>query len=174
MTSDSAAILSMSGQAWLFLSTVLAGACIGLFYDFFRIFRKTAPKLNASWVVQLEDLFFWLIVTFGMFYFMLNQNFGEIRLFSIMGAFLGIVLYFAALSRFVILVSVTVVEFLKKVVTSAVRIILLPFKTIANWLAPPINTLLQKIRSGLYRFSRYVKIRLRKTARNWFIFRKKV
>jgi spore cortex biosynthesis protein YabQ len=75
-------ILSMSGQAWLFLSTVLAGAVIGLFFDVFRILRRTVPFLAKPVAVQFEDLFFWLLVTGATFYFMLNQNFGEIRLFS--------------------------------------------------------------------------------------------
>jgi len=176
MTTDGgAAILSMSGQAWLFLSTVLAGACIGLFYDFFRILRKTATFLAKSTAaVWLEDFLFWVAVTGGMFYFMLNQNFGEIRLFSMIGAAIGAALYFAALSRFVIIIFVNVINYMKKVVATALRIIFFPLRILLNFLSPTFVTLCKKIRSGLCHLLRYVKIRFRKSLRNLFILRKKV
>jgi spore cortex biosynthesis protein YabQ len=161
----------MGSQAWLFLSTVLAGAAIGFFYDAFRIFRITAPRFaKNALVVQLEDLFFWAAVTAGMFYFMLNQNYGEIRLFAIIGAIIGIALYFAALSRFVILIFVSIINYIKKVFFTAIKILLTPLRLLKNLLIP----LAKKIRSGLCRLMRYGKIRIKKSARNWFILRKKV
>jgi spore cortex biosynthesis protein YabQ len=167
-------ILSMSGQAWLFLSTVLAGAGIGLFFDVFRILRKTVPFLKNLWAVQLEDLFFWIAVTGGTFYFMLNRNFGEIRLFSVIGAGLGAALYFAAVSRYVRIVFVAVIEYMKKVVAAALRIIFFPLRFIANLVSPPLRFLYRKMRSLLYGVKRYGKIKLKKSSRNWFILRKKL
>ena len=164
----------MSGQAWLFVYTVLVGAAIGLFYDAFRILRKTMPFLSVPFAVQLEDLFFWAAVTGGTFYFMLNQNFGEIRIFCVIGAAVGIALYFAAVSRFVMVVFVAVIEYLKKVIAVAFRIIFFPIRIIANFISPPLKFLRGKICSALRRWKRYGKIRLKKTSRNWFILRKKV
>ena len=165
-------ILSMQGQAFLFLSTVLVGAAIGLFYDVFRIFRKTAA--HSTWVVQLEDLFFWLAATVGAFYFMLTRNYGEIRPFSVLGIVLGVVLYFATVSRWVVKVCVVVVTFLKRVVASAIRIILLPLRLLFTWISPPVKSFAGKRRKDLRGLARYGKIRMKKTARNWFILRKKV
>jgi spore cortex biosynthesis protein YabQ len=157
----------MSGQAWLFLSTVLLGAGVGFVYDIFRIFRKTAPRFaRRAAAVQLEDLFFWLCVTLGVFYFMLVRNFGEIRFFSVIGMLIGTVLYFSTLSRHVIFIFVHIINFLKK-------IIVLPFKLAHKWLSPILSPAYKKIRSHLRRFSRFGKIRLKKSARNWFIFRHK-
>ncbi|MCL2225699.1 MAG: spore cortex biosynthesis protein YabQ [Defluviitaleaceae bacterium] len=174
-TGETAAILSMSGQALLFFFTVLMGAGIGLFFDVFRILRKTVPVLaKSSIAVQLEDLFFWLVVTGGMFYFMLHYNFGEIRLFAILGAACGLALYFAILSRLVITVCVSVINYLKKVVAAAFRIIFAPLRLLINAVSPPAKKLHGKVRSGLCRLLRYGKIRLKKTSRNWFILRKKV
>lgn len=167
-------ILDMGGQAWLFLSTVAAGAVIGLFYDFFRILRRVAARFNTAWLVQLEDFLFWIIVTLGMFYFMLNQSFGEIRFFSFLGAGIGILLYFATLSRYIVRAGVTAVNFAKKVVVTVVRIILLPFRIIGGWLKPLITPLVTKTRSGLSALARYGKIRMKKTTRSLFILRKKV
>ncbi len=110
----------------LFITAVGVGAVIGVIYDLFRILRKTAP--HAGFVVQLEDLIFWVGVTLFMFYFLLMNSGGEMRWFSLLGAALGAVLYFAAVSRFVILASVAVIEAVKKVLAAAVNIILTPVR----------------------------------------------
>ena len=162
----------MPGQAWIFLSTVLVGMVIGLFYDFFRVARKVAP--HAGWAIQLEDVLFWIIATGSMFYFMLNRNFGEIRMFSIIGAAIGVVVYFSTVSRLVLTISVAVINFVKRVVAAAVRIITLPIRFLYNILAPPIKKFLINRRKNLRTMARYSKNRMKKHTRNWFILRKKV
>jgi len=158
--------MSLSEQAWLFFAAILTGAAIGLFYDAFRILRKTAPFF-AKHALFVQDTLFWLAATLGMFYFLLHENFGEIRLFAVLGAALGAMLYFAALSRFVIFVLVHVVEFLKKVITAALKIIFAPILFLIKYFKP-------KVRSGLSRLALYGKIKAKKLSRNWFILRKKV
>jgi len=162
----------LSGQGLLFLSTVVVGAAIGLFYDIFRIFRKVAT--HSGWAVQLEDFLFWIFATAAMFYFMLNHNFGEIRLFSIIGATCGVVLYFATISRLVLKISVTVINFIKRVIIAAVRIVTLPLRFVFNLLAPPAKIFLSKRRKNLHNATRYGKMQVKKTMRNWSILRKKV
>ncbi|MCL1845605.1 MAG: spore cortex biosynthesis protein YabQ [Defluviitaleaceae bacterium] len=158
--------MSISAQAWLFFMAVLTGAGIGFFFDCFRILRKTSAFF-AKRAVALQDTIFWIVATGAMFYFLLHENFGEIRLFAVLGAVLGAVLYFAALSRFVVPVFVHIVEFLKRVIIAALKIIFAPFIFLYNRYFP-------KIRSGLSRLVRYVKMRSRKLWRDWFILRKKV
>ncbi|MCL1878383.1 MAG: spore cortex biosynthesis protein YabQ [Defluviitaleaceae bacterium] len=157
---------SLSEQAWLFFLSVLTGAGIGLYYDAFRILRKTAPFFAKN-AVAVQDTLFWLVATGGMFYFLLHENFGEIRMFAVMGAVLGAVLYFAALSRLIIVTFVAVIEFLKKVITAALKIIFAPLIWVYKYLKP-------KLRAGLYSLARYGKMKLKNLCRNWFIFRKKV
>jgi len=168
-----AVILSMSSQAWLFLSAVILGAIIGVFFDFFRILRKTVPFL-ARRLVWLTDFIFWIVVTAVMFYFLQEQNFGEIRAFALIGAVCGGALYFAILSRYVMLVFVQAIEFIKKAVVAVVRFALWPVRFIWGKLRAPLGGLYRKIRSGLLRARRYGKIRGRKTVRSLFILRKKV
>jgi len=162
----------MQGQALLFLSTVVVGAGVGLFYDFFRVFRKTAP--HSTLAAQLEDLLFWSVATVGTFYFMLVRNYGEIRIFSLIGVILGIVLYFTTVSRLVIKVCVMIVTYIKRVIVATVRVILFPFRFVLAWISPPITSFTRKRRKDLRGLSRYGKIRVKKTARNWFILRKKI
>lgn len=132
-------ILSMSGQARLFLLTIAIGFFIGFVYDVFRIIRKTFH--HPDFLTQLEDVLYWLLVTFVMFYFMLNKNYGEIRAFSIIGAFLGMGIYFLTLSFLVMKVSLTVIDFLKKVLSAMLTIILFPLKVIWKLLSFPLGFL---------------------------------
>ena len=161
----SGVILSMPGQAQLFLLSVCFGAVIGLLFDLFRILRKTLP--HPAFLIQLEDLIFWLAVTGLMFYFLLNENFGEIRLFTLLGAALGAILYFYTLSRIIMKVSVTVIEFLKRVIGTAVRILLTPLRFLWRLTGPYVKkwTYFVKLRAG---------IALKKTLKEWFIIRKKI
>jgi len=165
-------ILSMPAQAWLFLSTVLVGAAIGLFYDTFRIFRKIMP--HSTIVVQLEDLFFWLVVTGAVFYFMLHRNYGEIRPFTIIGIIVGAALYFATISQWVIKVFVAVINYVIKVFVSVVRIIFTPFRLFFTWISPPFVSFFRKRRANMQNISRNGKMRMKKSARNWSIMRKKI
>ena len=165
-------ILSMSGQAWLFLSTAGVGAAIGLLYDGFRILRKTTP--HFAFVVQLEDLFFWLAATGAMFYFMLSRNYGEIRPFALIGAGCGIALYFATVSPFILKFFVAVINYLKRVFAAAFRILSLPVRFIWVWVSPPIVKFINGRRKDLHGLARYGKIQMKKSARNLFILRKKV
>ena len=162
----------MSGQAWLFLSTVILGVAIGFFYDIFRILRKTTPHLAL--LVQLEDFFFWIIVTGGMFYFMLSTNFGEIRPFSILGAVVGMVIYLSTVSQYVVRASVAVVNYLKRVFAAAFRIITLPIRYIWAWVSPYLYKFASKRRADIRRTARYGKVKIKKTTREFFILRKKV
>ncbi|MCL2405832.1 MAG: spore cortex biosynthesis protein YabQ [Defluviitaleaceae bacterium] len=165
-------ILSMTGQAWLFLSTVIVGAAIGLFYDAFRVLRKTARHNKLA--VTLEDLFFWVTATGLTFYYMLHRSYGEIRLFTLLGIACGILLYFATVSRWVVVVLVAVVNYLKRVVTTVVRILLVPLRLVAAWLSRPLGWLFGMTRKHARRVKRYGKGKLRVAARDFGIVRKKV
>ena len=162
----------MPAQAWLFLSTVLVGAAIGLFYDIFRIFRKILRHPTAF--VQLEDLFFWLVVTAAVFYFMLHRNYGEIRPFTIIGIIVGATLYFATISQWIIKVFVAIINYVIKVIVSVFRIIFTPFRLFFTWISPPFISFYRKRRANMLNVSRNGKIRMKKSAKNWSIMRKKI
>lgn len=132
-------ILSMYGQAAIFLLTVVVGFFIGLFYDTFRIFRNAVR--HAAFFVVLEDLIFWIVVTIVMFYYMLNFNSGEIRPFSIAGAFIGMSLYFATISRLVVAVgtkaAIYLLNILKIIFKAIFKAITTPFILLFRLLSIP-------------------------------------
>ena len=165
-------ILSMTAQAWLFLSAVLVGAAIGILYDVFRVFRKTAR--HSGFAVQLEDLFFWLAATGLTFYYVQHRNSGEIRPFYILGVAIGAVLYFATVSRYVVLTFVAVINFMKRVIMTVIRIIAVPVRIIASWLAVPLRKAYGTTTRQARRAKRYGKRKLQKTARDLVIFWRKV
>lgn len=165
-------ILSMSGQAWLFFGTVAAGFAIGLVYDFFRILRRVLS--HRQWLVQLEDAIYWLVVSFLMFYFMLQQNYGEIRFFSIVGAALGLVIYFCSISLVFMRVAVAVIEFLQRVFATVFRIVLAPLRFLVRILLPPVKWLIRGGRKKVRHVKRGGAAKIRGIRRNFNVILKKV
>lgn len=58
-------------QAYLFLIFTLNGVLIGLFFDFFRILRKSFKTNN--YITSIEDILFWILtgisIIFSMYKF---------------------------------------------------------------------------------------------------------
>ena len=104
-------ILSMSGQAVVFLITVVAGAVLGVLYDCFRILRRVLRHRTVATAV--EDAMFWIFATLLMFVFLMRQDLSEIRSFIFIGLALGAILYFMALSRFFIKFAMMVLRWIK-------------------------------------------------------------
>lgn len=171
-------ILSMENQALLFLTAVLIGAVSAFIFDIFRLLRKIMK--HPDFLVQFEDVIYWLVVSFIMFYVMLLNNYGEIRFFLILGFSLGMVLYFLTISRLFMKVSVAIVNFLKKVFMALFRIIMLPIKLLLRILRRPAAFLLKKAQKTgkgfkkiLQKIAGYVKIKRRKAVNNLKIVLKK-
>ncbi|MGI6013972.1 MAG: spore cortex biosynthesis protein YabQ [Oscillospiraceae bacterium] len=84
--------LPVSLQMMQAITSVAAGIGLGLVYDLFRIVRK---QCSGQVVPQLLDLLFSAIVLSVLFYVMQHVGGGAFRLFMILAAALGAVLYFA-------------------------------------------------------------------------------
>lgn len=130
-------ILSLNAQALLFLLTVVSGSAIGLLYDVIRIFRKMIPHKNLF--IQVEDALYWICVIFCMFLIMLRENYGEIRFFSVCGAFLGMALYYLIVSPVVNAVSDKVVAVLKYVISLFFTILFTPFRLVYLIFRKPVR-----------------------------------
>lgn len=176
-------ILSMTGQAQMFLFTVALGFVSGFVFDLFRIFRKTLK--HPDFLTHLEDLVYWLLIIVFVFYFMLNENSGEIRVFSIIGMFLGMILYFCTLSLVVFNISVAVINFFKKVLATALKIILFPVRLLLKAIMFPVGVLKRilspivkraknRTKKGLKKTTGYVKMKSRRLFKDLKIIFKKV
>ena len=85
-------------EAWLLLLSLMTGGWLMLVYDLLRVLRLMIK--HSSVVRGLEDFLFWIyagVITFILLY---EQNDGGLRLYVIVGVFLGMLLYDKIVSRF--------------------------------------------------------------------------
>ncbi len=161
-------ILSLNEQARLFLCITLAGALIAAVYDGLRIFRKMIP--HNMLLIQLEDALYWLGMAFLLFFMLLQQNHGEIRFFVIIGAFLGMILYFLTLSPIINRISDKIVAIINKIIITFITILLTPFRLVFMLIRKPVkktDTFIRKKMKKVLQFcKRYVKIKKRNIRRN--------
>ena len=84
----------------LFLSSIVWGVILIVFYDCLRIFRRVV-KHNKFWV-GFEDVIYWTISAILIFLMMYQMNDGAIRGFAIIGILIGMVLYHYSISNFIV------------------------------------------------------------------------
>lgn len=91
--------------------------------------RRAVP--HALFIIQLEDIIFWLGVGAASYWLMFSSNYGEIRGFCLLGLGLGALVYGCTLGRFF-------VKGLSVLLRTLIRILALPWKG--------IGMMIQKIR----------------------------
>lgn len=172
-------ILSMVSQVKLFLMTILIGISAGFVYDLIKSMRKIIRHNN--FVIQLEDFIYWITISVAMFFIMLSKNSGQVRGFCIGGALFGMLLYSLTLSKFVVNICVSTINFIMKIVINTIRIILYPIRILLNIIEVPWNfvkirfiKIAKAIKKYLYISNRYAKIKSKGTLNNLKIIFKKI
>lgn len=168
-------ILSVTSQSVIFFMSVALGLFAGFVYDLFRILRKTVR--HPDFLTQLEDFIYWVFVSGLVFYFVLNKNSGEMRFYIILGAFLGMGLYFLTLSRPVMAVSLTVTGFLKQSMLALIKMLSLPVKLLLMPLGAAgkrVVKLRKPAKKLLQKPAKYAKIKSRGFLRELRIMLRKV
>ena len=90
----------------------LAGVASGLLFDLYRVFRwATSPK---GFIVHLEDLAFWVILTPLVVFSLLVSNWVDLRLYMLIG-------FGAGLAVYLLLGSPAVIMLLRFVATGIAR-----------------------------------------------------
>ena len=107
----------------LFLLSCAAGAVFGVYYDIFRALRLTVP--HHSFFVFLEDLLF--LMTYGIFLscFASAEARGVLRGYYILGGFIGFVLYYFTIGKFVM-------GFIKKLIKCVRKMLSVLYKPIGE------------------------------------------
>ena len=137
-------IVSLSHQSMVFLLFIALGMVFSAVYDVLRALRRVFKY--KSWLVQAQDLVFWIIATLLVFYAILIINYGEVRAYIILGIILGTIIYFSAFSPFVLRVFVRLIKWIKKAVELLIKIILAPFIFIYKLIAKPVKKILKFIK----------------------------
>ncbi len=144
-------------QIYLFFIFIANGIFIGILFDFFRILRKSFKTSDI--ITYFEDLLFWILTGISILYFIFVFNNGEIRLFIFLGIAIGITLYMLIFSSFFIKINVTIITFLKNIISKILGIILIPFKFIKKLFFKPISFIFINIRkSSTNLYNNFIKI----------------
>ncbi len=91
----------MSGtiiREWYFmLYSVLTGIVFAYLYDHIRLFRRLMK--HKRWLVDAEDILYWMFCFFASFSLLYYGNNGVVRFFAVLGAALGMFLYSKTIGR---------------------------------------------------------------------------
>lgn len=107
-------------QAYLFTVFTLVGIIIGIIFDLFRALRKCF-KTNDI-ITYIEDIIFWIITGLIIIFSMYKYCNGQLRFFMIMGIIIGTTIYMITISRYLIKISVTIINIIKKIMSYPVKI----------------------------------------------------
>ena len=117
--------MTVQQEICLFLYTIIAGIIVGFLYDIFRIKRRTIK--TKAFFIYVEDILYWIIVTFLIFAISFYTNDGEAKPYFFVGIILGLIIYYSFFSNIII-----------KVFIFIIKMLIIPFKAIYKFLEPLI------------------------------------
>lgn len=132
------------------------GIIITFVYDNIRVFRRVIR--HNTFFVSIEDLFFWIGVSLSVFLLQHWENKGIFRWFSVVGAFLGMIIYKMLLSRF----YVKEMTFLFQKILKGLYIVFSFIFTPIYFIEKKVGSFLKKI--GFYIRQKTVKQKIRLTS----------
>jgi len=118
-----------------FFWVVVAGAAVGLVFDFYRSFRRWQGWGQA--LTFIGDVLFSIIALYILFRFFERANALALRFYIIWGSLLGLVLYLRLLSRFVLRFYFglyRVINYLTKLIHRGINI---PIRGLVLMMQPP-------------------------------------
>ncbi len=89
---------SIVKEFYFWLYSVVTGIGLALLYDLIRLWRRVVK--HKRWQRDVEDIVYWIFCFFISFYLLYYGNNGVVRYFAVMGAGLGMLLYFFTFGRF--------------------------------------------------------------------------
>ncbi len=147
-------ILSLSHQANLFLTSVLLGAYLFCFYDFFRALRKVKKYKNIQ--VHIQDFIFITIITVYGFYTYLYKSNGEIRFYYFIGIIIGGVIYLNTISKFVVFGFTKIMLFIRKIIKQLIKILMMPIRVVYKITRPYSKIIKGKVYRNYNRNKKYI------------------
>ena len=81
-------------------------------YDGIRVVRRIFP--HEIFMISLEDLVYWLVISLCFFLHLCQVNNGKIRGYVLLGSLLGAWIYYSFCSRFVMRYLTEKIHYLKK------------------------------------------------------------
>lgn len=126
--------ISISAQAAVFLQMALLGLFEGVLYTFFQCLRKKTKNRSFAGVL---DFSFWILALILFLLGLYQIHSGAIRAYVILGAALGILLYFLSLYRIVCTILDGVLDVIFKIFKFFFKILLTPGQLLYKLLIVP-------------------------------------
>ena len=118
----------INNQGQLFLVFIINGIIIGIFFDLFRILRKSFKTSN--FITYIEDFLFWILTGFSILFTLFKFNNGEIRLYMFLAIVIGILIYMIIFSSYIIKVNVSIIIVIKKIIKKILLYTYIPLKIV--------------------------------------------
>jgi spore cortex biosynthesis protein YabQ len=90
----------IQNQTYVFLCSLFVGVILAVIFDFFRILRRKGNTPN--YMVYIQDIIYWIIVTFIIIMSAFITNDGELRGYMFIGYILGAVVYIVTISQYIL------------------------------------------------------------------------
>ncbi|MCI8362351.1 MAG: spore cortex biosynthesis protein YabQ [Clostridia bacterium] len=109
-------------QLYSLLIFTITGIIIGVFFDIFRILRRSFKTPDI--ITYIEDVLFWVFTGIFFITVLFKFNNGEIRSYVLLGLILGIIVYMLSISKYFIKINIAIIKIIKKILAYPIRIIL--------------------------------------------------
>lgn len=119
-------ITGMTQQLRVFILSVSLGFLLGFLYDSFRLIRIIFKKSFGKASVFAQDVIFILLCGIITFLFLLSENYGEIRLYVLLGEICGFFVYYFTIGVLVVKFSDLLAKNFHKAVSFLKRMLLKP------------------------------------------------
>lgn len=149
-------------QSLLFLTAIQIGVFMGILFDLVRIFRKLIKHPN--FLVQVEDMLYWVVCGFVGFYMLYICNYADVRPYIFIGIVLGGIFYFATFSIIFMKIATMVIFYVKAFIRKLIKLLLIPLKGILHMIQIPLRYIMKQC----IRFKYSYKLRYRRIKRKQY------
>ena len=116
----------INNQAYLFIIYFICGIIIGIFFDLFRILRKSFK--TSDLITYVEDIIFGILTGIFLIFMLFIFNNGQLRFFIFLGIILGLTIYLLTISKYFIKINVKIIVTIKKAILKIIYIIFYPIR----------------------------------------------
>ncbi len=122
--------VSAAAQLSVVLTAVASGMIMGLYYDLFRIIRKTVRCGKVA--VTIQDMFFWITSAAAIFYQSIVLNGGYVRVLFVITVLISWVLYLMTVGKLTMFMVNSVLKLLKSLFYMVYKRIISPISAVVN------------------------------------------
>lgn len=142
-----------NNQLYIFLIYIASGMVIGIFFDTFRVLRKTMKTSNL--ITYIEDTIFWIIVGLFLIWEIFTISYGELRSYIFIGLLMGLVIYMLSVSKYFIKINVKIMTYVKKIILKILNILKKIYNFLIKIFKPIFHFIKTKMKLNIIFFKRF-------------------